>query len=260
MNRRDAPALRVEGLDVVRAGLWILRDVGLEIGPGEVLAVLGGAGAGKTVLLGALALGEGVRAGRIVLPAGEVSRAGPLARRRAGLACAFEEPPVIPGFAVADHLALGMPPGPAAARRLEQVLAALPELRPLLRSRVDALPFPLRRLADLGRAVAAARTVLLVDRPLADFGAARITRLVEGLRQDGVGVLLADRHIRPALQIADRAVLLVGGRIVLEGRPLDLLADERVFAACVGDVTSADVFGTGGPGKATARTIAGRHP
>jgi branched-chain amino acid transport system ATP-binding protein len=114
---------------------------------------------------------------------------------------------------------------------------------------------PVVRIAR-GRAVAAAHTVLLIDRAFADFGAERISRLVESLRQEGVATLLADRQLRPALQIADRAVLLVGGRIALAGQPLDLLADERVFAACVGDLTNADAFASGE--KVTARTPAGR--
>lgn len=257
MTPRDALALKVHGLDVVRGGLWILREVALEVAAGEVVAVLGGAGAGKSALLEALALGAGVRIGRIRLSAGEITHADPAARRHAGLACAFAEPPVIPGFAVADHIALGMAAKTGFKQQMQRVLTVLPELRPLLARRLDALPFALRRLADLGRAVAAARTVLLIDRACADFGAERIGRLVAWSRQERLALLLADRHLRPALQIADRAVLLVGGRIVLAGRPLDLLADERVFAACVGDLTTADAFAHGE--KATARTSAGRY-
>lgn len=257
MTGTRPPALELEGLDLVRSGVWILRDVSLSVGAGEVLAVLGGAGAGKSALVEAIGLGEGIRAGGVRIAGRAVDPHDTLSRRRAGLACAFETPPIVPGFSVADHLALGRPPGPGAERRLERVLALLPELAPLRRARLDRLPLGLRRLADLGRALAAATGVLVVDRALADFGAERIRRLAEDLRDAEIAVLLADRHIRPALQIADRGLLLVGGRVVLEGHPLELLEDERVFAACVGDVTSAELFADAAETQ-TARSPAGR--
>jgi ABC-type branched-subunit amino acid transport system ATPase component len=78
--------------------------------------------------------------------------------------------------------------------------------------------------------------VLLLDEPSLDLDADRVRRLVEALRADGIAVLLAERFSRPALDLADRALLMLGGRIVAEGEPAALRRDERLIPACTGEL------------------------
>lgn len=258
MTDKTTPVLAVSGLDVVRDGLWLLRDIELSLAPGEVLALLGGPGSGKTTLLEALATGEGIRAGRFEVDGHTLPPADPLARRRCGLACAFARPAIVPRLSVADHLELAADAAADGRTRIARVLELLPELRGQLRLRADRLAFAAQRLVDLGRALVAARSVLLIDQPFADFRAARVRALVDALRPLGLALLLAERRMRLALEVADRAMLLVGGRIVLAAPPRELADDERVLAACLGDIGNVGEFA--GEEKETARTPAGRSP
>lgn len=227
--------LAVEGLEAVADGSWLLRDVSFEVAEGSTVAVVGGAGAGKTLLLDLL-LGQAPRrAGRLWLAGRDVTAMDTLARQRQGLRCAFQLPPVFPGLAVAEVLALAAPSVRLETDAFARIAGYLPELEAHLGRPTESLDLKLRRLVDLGRALLGLPRLLLVDNLLPAIGVERATELLRALGRDGYTLLVADRYAEALLGLADQGHVLAQGRLVASGRPAALLADDRLLAACAGD-------------------------
>jgi ABC-type branched-subunit amino acid transport system ATPase component len=227
--------LSASRIEAVADGDWLIRDVSLVLPEGSTVALVGGAAAGKSVLLDLFLGLRPLRGGELRLGGHDLGPLGPLARQQLGLRCAFQSPPLFPGLAVHEHLVLA-----AASVRLEdsafQRLAHyFPELDGRLDQLVTDLEPELVRLVDLGRALLGLPRVLMIDNLLPAIGIERASALVRGLEQDGYTLLLADRWTEPALALAGYGYVLAQGRLVAEGRPRELLADPRLLAACAGD-------------------------
>lgn len=236
----EAPVLlEAEGLDVSRDGAALAGEASLRLGEGEVLALLGGPEAGKSALLEALAGSRRVARGAIRLGGRDVTALGPAARLRRGIAQVRQQPDAFPELTVTAHLALGRQPARAReALARARALRVVPELAGLAAARAGGLGRGDLRLLDIGRALMAAPAILLLDEPSLDLAPGRVARLVEALREEGIAVLLAERFPAPALEVADRACLMLGGRIVAEGEPAALRADPRLIPACSGELMS----------------------
>lgn len=227
--------LQARHLEAVADGDWLIRDVSLEVREGSTVAVVGGAAAGKSVLLDLLLGLRPLRGGELRLGGHDLGPLGPLARQQLGLRCAFQSPPVFPGLAVREHLVLA-----AASVRLEgSAMQRLAHYFPELDGRLDqpacALEPELLRLVDLGRALLGLPRVLMIDGLMPVIGVERARELLQALRRDGYTLLVADRYAEPALALADHGYVLAQGRLVAAGPPRELLADSRLLAACAGD-------------------------
>ena len=158
--------LEVRALAAVADGNWLLRDVTIEVAEGSTVALVGGAGAGKTLLL-QLLLGLAERRGGFIRLAGQdIGGLTPGQRQRLGLRCAFQRPPVFPGLDVREHLALAAPSVKLEAHAIERLADLIPELTGCLDQPVSGLDAPLLRLVDLGRALLGLPRVLLDRRSL----------------------------------------------------------------------------------------------
>jgi branched-chain amino acid transport system ATP-binding protein len=205
------------GLSAGYGQLPVLSDVDLRIGAGEVVALIGANGAGKSTTLLALA-------GEVPVTSGEVrfegaAWTGPLHQRaRQGLRLITEDRSVFMSLSVADNLRL-------AHKSLDEPLEIFPELRPLLRRKVGLLSGGEQQMLTLARALAGRTRVLLADElslGLAPIIVQRLLRAVRTAADRGMGVLLVEQQIRNAFTVADRAYVLRRGRVVLEGPTSDL--------------------------------------
>jgi branched-chain amino acid transport system ATP-binding protein len=232
-----APLLEVTDLHVAYGKVEAVRGVSLHVPAGGIVAIVGPNGAGKSSLLNALAG---------ALPcSGEVRYDGrPLAGRSvedrvaAGLCLVPERRELFREMTVADNLELG-----AFLRRtdpratLEQVLGIFPRLRERLRQQAGTLSGGEQQMLALGRALLSGPRLLMLDEPslgLAPLIVKEIFRVVRSLRDRGVSLLVVEQNARVALQVADLAYVVEGGRIVLSGTAADLAADPRVAAAYLG--------------------------
>ena len=233
------PALLVaQGLEAAAEGNWLLRDISLEVAEGSMVAVVGGAAAGKSVLLELVMGLRPLRAGSLRLGGHDITGLGTIERQRQGLRCAFQIPPVFAGLSVAEQLALAAPSVRLEGGAFARIASYLPELEDQLDWPMESLDLPLRRLVDLGRALLGLPRLLLIDNLMPIIGIDRAGELLHGLGRDGYTLLVADRYAEPLLRHADHGYVLAHGRLVASGRPATLLADDRLLAACAGDANA----------------------
>lgn len=227
--------LELDRIQFVADGAWLLRDVSLRVDQASTVALVGGAAAGKSLLL-AIALGlVRPRSGAVRLDGRDVSGLDSRRRQQLGVRCAFQSPLLFPGLDVREHLELAAAGGSLERRPLEKLLDYLPELEDKLDRRPLELDAPTRRLVDIARALLGLPQLLLIDQLFPAIGIDRAGELVEHLTRDGFTLLLADRYGEIAMRHAHYGYVLGGGRIRDEGIAADLALDDRLLATCAGD-------------------------
>lgn len=209
--------LEASDLTVGYGSIPAVTALNLSVAPGEVVALMGANGAGKSTTLMALAGILNPSAGEVRLR-GEPTTA-PLHRRaRLGLRYVSEERSVVRGLSTLDNLRLG--PGP-----VDHALAMFPELERLLNRPAGLLSGGEQQILSLARALSGDVTVLLADELSLGLAPLIVKRLLEACRhcasERGVGVLIVEQHAQQALHYADRGYVLHRGSVVLEG-----MADE----------------------------------
>jgi branched-chain amino acid transport system ATP-binding protein len=205
--------IECRGLSVGYGPLAVVHDLDLHVDAGEVVALIGRNGAGKTSTLLALA-GELKPLSGEVLWMGEPTTAPMHARCRAGLGYLTEERSVIMNLSAADNLRL-------ADVKPEQATALFPALGPVLKRTAGLLSGGEQQMLALARALCREPKVLLADELSLGLAPLVVTRLLATLREAaherGVGILLVEQHVRQALSIADRVYVMDRGTITLSG-------------------------------------------
>jgi branched-chain amino acid transport system ATP-binding protein len=233
--------LRVINLQSGYGGLMAIDGISMRVGPGEVVALLGGNGAGKRTLLRTIAGLITPREGRVLLKGRGV--AGWPAERlaRFGLALVPEGRGLFPGMSVLDNLRMGGYPGRLKGRklqgRIDQACGLFPVLAERLSEKAANLSGGQQQMLAIGRALVSAPDLLLLDEPstgLAPLLVAEVFARIGQLKESGVTILVAEQNVQQALQVADRAYVLENGRISLEGRSSDLAESEEVRRSYLG--------------------------
>jgi branched-chain amino acid transport system ATP-binding protein len=232
--------LTVNDLHVSYGKVEAVTGVNLEMQAGQIVTVIGPNGAGKTTLLAAL-MG--------LLPSKGVSRyeqldIGTLSteeRVRRGICLVPERRELFTEMTVKDNLILGAytrwKDRAAVNRDLQDVCARFPRLAERSNQLAGTLSGGERQMLALGRALMAKPRLLLLDEPslgLAPLIVREIFRIVMGLRELGVSILLVEQNARAALETADHGYVLETGSIVLSGKASDLIHDPRVIASYLG--------------------------
>jgi branched-chain amino acid transport system ATP-binding protein len=231
--------LRLHDVSASYRGLKALQGVSLEVGKGEVVAVVGANGAGKSTLLKAIA-GQVATTGTIALEGRNLTRVPAHLITRMGIGLVPEGRRLFPRLSVEDNLRLGAYAKRGEADRfkpLELVFSLFPRLQERLAQRAETLSGGEQQMLAIGRALMTQPRLLMLDEPsqgimprLVDDIFAAVVRI----RALGVTVLLVEQRLAEALEIADRAYVLQTGRVVMTGPARDIAADADVRRAYLG--------------------------
>jgi branched-chain amino acid transport system ATP-binding protein len=234
-----AGMLEVDDIEVRYGAIRALKGVSFTVAEGEVVALLGANGAGKTTtqktVSGMLrpSLGQIRYQGRRIdgIPAHELIQLG--------ICHVPEGRHVFPRMSVAENLEMGAFRFKRPDRQVfEHVLELFPRLRERLKQLGGTLSGGEQQMLAIGRALMGKPRLLLLDEPsmgLAPMIVKQIFDIVAEINGDGVTVLLVEQNAAQALALADRGYVLETGEIVLQGTGAELLADDRVRAAYLGE-------------------------
>ena len=236
-----APLLSVEDLTVTYGAVAAIRGVNLSVRAGEVVALLGANGAGKSSMLRSISGIVRPHAGCIRLDATVISRLPPARIVRLGIGHCPEGRRIFGSLTVAENLRLGAAARDdraAVAEDRERMLALFPILRERLQQPAGTLSGGEQQMLALARALMARPRLLLLDEPslgLAPLLVQQIFRRLTELKAAGTTMLLVEQNIAVALDLADRAYVLRTGEVSLEGSAAELKANyERVAEAYLG--------------------------
>ncbi|WP_428926789.1 ABC transporter ATP-binding protein [Marinibacterium sp. SX1] len=217
-----------------------LDGVSLRVDAGEMVAILGANGAGKSSLLGAIGGRVRPRAGQVRLDGADLLDMPDHARVGRGIALVPEGRGIFPGLSVADNLALGANPAHARAgadARRAEVLALFPRLAERQAQLAGTMSGGEQQMVAIGRALMSAPRLLLLDEPslgLAPIVVQEVFAALARIRRTGLTILIVEQNARATLALADRAYLLEAGRITGSGPAETLRTDPAVVRAFLG--------------------------
>jgi branched-chain amino acid transport system ATP-binding protein len=235
-----APLLRVEGLQVAYGHIEAVKGVDFELREGEITALVGANGAGKSTTLMALSGLVKPRAGRFLFQGQDLGALKPHERVARGIVQVAEGRAMLTQLTVRENLELGAysrPGRKAQPGELERVFELFPRLKERLDGYAGNLSGGEQQMLAIGRALMAKPRVLLLDEPsmgLAPIVVQEIFRTLVSINRSGLTILLVEQNVRQALRIASQAYVLETGRIVLQGSGRALLDDPKVQAAYLG--------------------------
>jgi branched-chain amino acid transport system ATP-binding protein len=232
--------LSVTDLDVFYGDAQALWEVSMTVDAGEVVAVVGSNGAGKSTFVNAVMGINRTRRGSIQFEGVELTTLAGHRTCRQGIAIVPEGRRLFPSLSVGENLDLGAF-HPEARRHHQESLAWVHELFPRLSERRHQLAGTLsggeQQMVAIGRALMARPRLLLMDEPslgLAPVIVDEVFDRIERVRAEGVSVVLVEQNAKRALDISNRAYVLAEGRIVQQGSAAELAASPEVVAALLG--------------------------
>lgn len=213
--------LETDGLSSGYTAATVVRDVSLALRPGEILAVLGKNGMGKSTLLKTIMGFLSPARGRIRLDGQDVTAAPPHRMAQSGIAYTPQEYTIFQDLTVEENLRLGVASDRIFRDRLSLLEDVFPRMLERLRQRAGTLSGGEQKMLLMSRAVLAKPRVMLVDEVSEGLQPTMIRRMGDILqrtrREEGTAVLLVEQHLAFALSVADRYAVLKLGEIVEEG-------------------------------------------
>ena len=238
---RPGASLRASSVSRSFAGVQALRDVSLELGPGEVVGLIGPNGAGKSTLVNVLSGFDRPSSGRVLLGEQDVTRWSAHRRGRHGLARTFQHSHAFRGLTVRENVqvsALGVgASGREASRRANELLGLL-GLSGHAERPASQLAHGDERRLGVARALAGQPRYVLMDEPAAGLPEAEVpdfAAAVRTVRDRGAGVLLVDHNVALVLEVCERIHVLDQGTTLAEGTPAEIRAHLGVAAAYLGE-------------------------
>ncbi|QYK42074.1 MAG: LPS export ABC transporter ATP-binding protein [Paracoccaceae bacterium] len=218
----------------------VIRDVSMRLDRGEVVALLGPNGSGKTTCFYAIAGLITPEAGQVVIDGRDVTALPMYRRARLGIGYLPQEVSIFRGLSVEDNilavLEIVEDDRHTRRERLEELLTDF-SITHIRQAPALALSGGERRRVEIARCLAANPKYLLLDEPFAGvdpIAVGEIRHLVQDLKGRGIGVLITDHNVRETLDIVDRAYILHDGRVLMSGTTDEVVRDENVRRVYLG--------------------------
>ena len=241
LRRSGTHTLQAIGLAKQFKGRQVIRDCGLTVRGGEIVGLLGPNGAGKTTLFYMVVGLIPCDQGQILIDDQDISDTPMHQRAKMGIGYLPQEPSVFRRLSVSDNI-LGVLElrkdldRNARKLELEHLMDEL-QISHLHDQKGISLSGGERRRVEIARALAAAPRFMLLDEPFAGvdpISVVEIQRIVRHLKSRDIGVLVTDHNVRETLGICDHAYILADGRMMAEGAPMDILANDEVREVYLG--------------------------
>ncbi|WP_019954238.1 LPS export ABC transporter ATP-binding protein [Yoonia vestfoldensis] len=219
----------------------VIRDVSITLGRGEVVALLGPNGSGKTTCFYAIAGLVTPEGGKVIIDGRDVTTLPMYRRAQLGIGYLPQEMSIFRGMSVEDNimsiLEIALKDRHQRRERLEELLSEF-SIEHLRRASAMALSGGERRRVEIARCLAAGPKYVLLDEPFAGvdpIAVAEIRHLVADLKNRGIGVLITDHNVQETLQIVDRAYILHDGKVLMSGTTQEVVQDENVRRVYLGN-------------------------
>lgn len=243
-----SPLLEARNLHVRFGGVVAAAGINLRVYPDELLAIIGPNGAGKTTFLNVCTGYLRPDQGRVLLEGRDITGLPPRTIARMGVARAFQIPQLFSEHTVEENLLLALaaregfwhwkPLGDAARRGEAGGLLRLMGLDRMAPVPVSEIPEGVRKLLDVAMALALKPKLLLLDEPTSGVSSEEKFRvmdtLVQALRAQRVSTVFVEHDMEVVRRYADRVAVWAEGRILVEGKPEEVLGDPRVLVSVVG--------------------------
>ncbi len=231
--------LSVQNLDLFYGDAQALSDVSLDVGQGEIVAIIGANGAGKSSLIRCIA-GIEVYSGTVRLKDRDISRLQSHEICNLGIGQVAEGRQVFPSLTVLENLQMGamLPRARAGAQKtLQDVFAMFPRLAERKDQLAGTMSGGEQQMLAIGRCLMGAPELIMFDEPslgLAPLVVQEVLHTIRLLNERGLTILLVEQNVAVSLKISNRAYVLENGRIVMTGAGSELLHNERVRQAYLG--------------------------
>jgi lipopolysaccharide export system ATP-binding protein len=219
----------------------VIRDVSLDLARGEVVALLGPNGSGKTTCFYSIAGLVTPEGGQVILDGRDITLLPMYRRAKLGIGYLPQEMSVFRGLSVEDNilaiLEISDPDKVSRRERLEDLLSEF-SITHLRRASALALSGGERRRVEIARCLASSPRYVLLDEPFAGvdpIAVGEIRSLVSDLKNRGIGVLITDHNVRETLEIVDRAYILHDGTVIMNGTADEVIQDENVRRVYLGN-------------------------
>ncbi len=232
--------LKVTNLKVSYGSLEVLHGITFQVNPGEIVAVLGSNGAGKTTAISAISRILPVRSGKVEFSGRDIAGSPADAIVKMGLVQVPEGRRIFPGLTVLENLDLGaylISDKKQKQESMEKMFGIFPKLKERKGQKGGTLSGGEQQMLAIARGLMARPKMLLLDEPslgLAPIIVDKIFEVIQNIRQSGTTVLLVEQNAQRSLEIADRGYILETGNIVLEDAGKALLTNENVKASYLG--------------------------
>ena len=232
--------LEVKGVDVFYGDVQVLWDVSFNVQKGEIVALIGANGSGKTTSLNTVSSILKPRKGAVTYEAQPLHTRAPHELVGLGIPHVPEARRLFPEMTVKENLLLGALTPAAKKTRpemLEKVYGIFPRLKEREKQAAGTMSGGEQQMCAIARGLMSKPRLLMLDEPSLGLSPILVTdifRVIQEVHDAGVTVLLIEQNVFKTLAVADRAYVLENGRIVLEGPGKDLLNDEHVKTAYLG--------------------------
>ena len=232
--------LKVSGIDVYYGDMQALRNVSIDVHPGEVVSVIGSNGAGKSTLLKTISGMLRPRRGTIALDGNQISQAPTSKIVEKGISHVPEGRQIFPTMTVLENLEMGAQfsrTRKLLKETMEQVVTYFPRLKERLEQKAGTLSGGEQQMLAMGRGLMSLPTLMMLDEPslgLAPVLVSTIFEIIEKINKQGTSILLIEQNVFHSLKIADRGYVLENGEIALSGSGQELLENPHIRKTYLG--------------------------
>ena len=232
--------LEINNLYVNIGNLSIIQDVSLKVGDGEIVALIGANGMGKTTLVRALSKLNSIKSGKIFFKGEDITDLSADKTVEKGIIQVPEGRKLFPQMSVIENIEMGAYAKRARAKEkenLEYVFAVFPELKAMLKQACGNLSGGQQQMVAIARSIMASPELLILDEPsigLSPIATQKMFDAIELINKSGIGILITEQNVQQVLKMADTAYAMQQGKIALSGKASDIAADEELKKIYIG--------------------------